>query len=163
MSEQALLEQITSAFEGTVLGDGISLNMTEFYDSGGSARKSAERAKLDERFDWKSIPDSVLERHQVTFSFTDLEGYRFYLPAYMCWTIRNFRTSNSIIGDHTIYACDPKSHQFNTTSFTNWFTPAQLSAIKQFLQFCVEIGDELNGGDAARNLKLVNLQTSHNA
>jgi hypothetical protein len=133
----ALVSMIEGAFDGVTLEDGVSLNECEFADSGGTATVFRDAAANDERENWRLIADD-LTRFEVTFCFTDLRGYRFYLPAYMIWTIRNFRTSNSIIADFTIYACDPDRHQFKEMPFVQFFDHAQLQAIVSFLQFCAE-------------------------
>jgi len=127
------------AFAGITLGDGISLYMTEYLDSGGCASHFAELAKQDERDDWRKLSDEILERFTVTFSFTDLQGFRFYLAPYMLWAIRNHRTSDSIICDFTIYALDPSSYQFTETKFTEWFTPVQQAAILAFLDYATNV------------------------
>ena len=147
--EQALIYEIEAAFDGVRLEDGVSLNMTEYYDSGGSAPKYAELAKSDEREDWRRISDETLEKFTVTFSFTDLKGFRFYIPAYMRWCVRNYRTSSCIIGDHTIYALKPTHYTFAKTSFQEWFTERQFAAILHFLKFAAENGDD----DAEERLK----------
>src|SRR4026208_1212325 len=97
--EDNLIATIDKAFADVRLEDGVSLNMTEYNDSGGSAKHYAERAKQDERMDWHRSDGKTLQKFTATFSFTDLKGFRFYIPAYMTWTIRNYRTSDSIISD----------------------------------------------------------------
>lgn len=151
--ESALVEAIESAFADVRLGEGISLNMTEYYDSGGSMPEYEERAQGDEREDWRRIPDGTLEQFTVTFSFTDLEGFRFYIPAYMRWTVRNHRTSDSIIGDNTIYALTPHHFLFEKTSFRDWFTERQFAVILRFLEFAVENYNTLDARLAERYLR----------
>jgi hypothetical protein len=157
--EQELIEQIRQAFDGVRLDDGISLNMTEYNDSSGCMPEFKVKAQNDERDDWAVIPDETLEQFTVTFSFTDLKGFRFYIPAYMIWAIRNHRTSDSIISDFTIYAIDPSHHLFKTISFLKWFTAAQVSAMKAFLEYAVENDGTMDGRVAAENLgKIRSLQ-----
>ncbi len=93
IDEQKLINQIHRAFSGVRLDDGISLNMTEYYDSGGCMPEFKERAARDERDDWAAISSETLKQFMVTFSFTDLKGFRFYIPAYMVWTIQNHSAS----------------------------------------------------------------------
>ena len=150
--ELILVREIEAAFDGVRLDGGISLNMMEYYDSGGSMSKYAEKAKSDEREDWRRIPDETLEQFTVTFAFTDLSGFRFYLPAYMRWTVRNHRTSSSIIADHTIYALTPTHYRFEKTPFIKWFTERQLGVILRFLEFAAANGETLDAAIATRNL-----------
>lgn len=133
--EKELLDQIHHAFAGVKLDDGTSLNMTEYNDSGGCMPEFLERARCDERDDWTKIPDTTIEQFTVTFSFTDLKGFRFYIPAYMSWTVRNYGSSDSIVADFTVYAIDPKHYLFENTSFCSWFTVEQIAVMKRFLEF----------------------------
>jgi hypothetical protein len=151
----SLITQVEDAFEGVTLGDGISLNECEHADSGGSAGVFLERAKEDERSDWRRLVTDDLTNFTVTFCFTDLNGYRFYLPAYMIWTLKNYAVSDSIISDNTIYALDPTRYQFERRPFTRYFDQKQLDAILAFLEFCCQNDDYLDGDVARRNLTLI--------
>ena len=159
-----LIQKIQIAFKNVKLEDGVSLNMTEYKDSSGSIPEYKEKSLLDERNDWSAIPDSTLEQFTVTFSFTDLKGFRFYIPAYMIWTIKNFDKSNSIIGNFTIYAIDPNHYIFDKTSFTDWFTREQITVMCSFLEFALQQNNMLDERVASQNLeeirKLTNNQTS---
>ncbi len=150
--EQELIDRIRVAFAGVTLEDGISLNMTEYNDSGGCMPEFKEKASDDERIDWQAIPDKTLEQFTVTFSFTDLKGFRFYIPAYMIWTIRNHRTSDSIIGDFTIYALTPSHYLFETIPFLLWFTADQVEAMAAFLEYVVQSDSSLDERVARENL-----------
>lgn len=150
--EQSLIARIERAFRGVKLDDGVSLNMTEYNDSSGCMPEFKEKAIYDERDDWKAIPDKTLEEFTVTFSFTDLKGFRFYLPAYMIWAIRNHRISNSIIADFTIYAITPSHHVFREVPFLQWFSKNQIEAMIEFLNYAVQNDDSLDGSVAGRNL-----------
>lgn len=153
--ERELIEQIHRAFSGVRLDDGISLNMTEYNDSGGCMPEFKEKAKEDEREDWTSISDETLEQFTVTFSFTDLKGFRFYIPAYMDWTVRNHRTSHSIIADHTIYAIDPSHYLFEVIPFWEWFTHDQVEALIGFLEFAAQDEVGLDRHVAKENLEKI--------
>jgi hypothetical protein len=155
--EQELVDQIHRAFAGVSLEDGTSLNMTEYNDSGGCMPEFMEKAKADERNDWTAITDETLERFTVTFSFTDLKGFRFYIPAYMIWTIRNHRTSDCIIGFCTIYAIRPSHHLFKTTPFWQWFTREQIDAMTKFLEYVAQDDDSSDGQEALENLSKIRL------
>ena len=150
--EHGLIALIQRAFASVKLDDGESLNMTEYNDSGGCRPEFKEMAKDDEREDWRSIPDKTLEQFTVTFSFTDLKGFRFYIPAYMIWTIKNHKTSDSIIADFTIYAMRPDHYLFQRIPFWEWFTNDQVAAMIQFLEYAARNDDWLDGKVARENL-----------
>ena len=153
---QELIQEITSAFKNVKLCGGISLNMTEYNDSGGTEESFLIKSQFDEKDDWSKIPDEVLEKFMVTFSFTDVKGFRFYIAAYMIWSINNLKTSQSIIGDFTIYALDPNHYVLNSIGFENVFSSVQIMAIIKFLEFSVENGDYCDGAFAEKNLDKIN-------
>lgn len=150
--EQKLIARIRAAFDNVTLEDGISLNMTEYNDSGGTLPQYKERAISDERYNWWDISDATLEKFTLTFSFTDRKGFRFYIPAYMIWTVRNHRKSDSVIADSTIYAIDPNHYLFRESSFHKWFTKEQIDAMVEFLSYAVRNGDTLHGEVAMENI-----------
>lgn len=152
MNGTDLISAIREAFRDVKLENGLSLNMTEYNDSGGSAERFKRLAVNDERDDWRNIDDKTLEEFTVTFSFTDWKGFRFYLPAYMIWAIRH-PESNSIIGDNTIYALDPgRTLPLYERTVNTILNKQQLEAIVQFLQYCVEDSDHCDGVSASTNL-----------
>ena len=161
--ENQLIKKIESAFAGVKLGGGISLNMTEYHDSGGCAPHFKKLALMDERDDWKSIPDKVLEKFIVTFCFTDIEGFRFYIPAYMIWTLKNHATNHSIIGDSAIYAIDTKNTLFKKNPISSVFTKDQVACMIEFLEYCVSHDDTCDGTIAKMNLEKLRAEQSKTA
>jgi hypothetical protein len=153
--EKDLVNQIHHAFAGVRLEDGTSLNMTEYIDSAGCVPEFMEKAKTDERDDWTAIPDKTLEEFTGTFSFTDLKGFRFYIPAYMSWTLKNHHKCDSIIGDWTIYAIDPNHYLFESTPFWQWFTTEQIDTMIKFLEFAIRNPDSLDDTVAKANLRRI--------
>ena len=160
MNNQQLIEQIRLAFKGVKLNDGISLNMAEYYDSGESEKKFIELSKSDEREDWSKIDDKILEKFQVTFSFTDACGFKFYTPAYMIWAINNFKTSHSIIADFTIYAMDPDHYIIKEIGFNKLFNDEQICAIIKFLEFVIFNRAYFDWEKATVNLEKIKLITN---
>jgi hypothetical protein len=93
---------IRDAFRGVELGSGLTIHEADLeghdYDGAGEAA----RAKDPER-NWMEIPDWKLERiHVLSYAF-DVEGWRFHLPAYLIWTLKNWRTSTSITSDFVVW------------------------------------------------------------
>jgi hypothetical protein len=153
MNPTELIHVIQEAFQGVKLEDGVSLNMTEYNDSSGMVEEYLRLSLDDERDDWQKIDDKTLEQFQVTFSFTDWKGFRFYLPAYMIWTIRN-PESDSILGDNTIYALDPTSaSKLYKKPFAEILNKQQMEAVVKFLEYCVENPVHSDDKFAATNLK----------
>ena len=126
------------------------MNMAEYYDTG---RNCKRKAKNDERNNWREIDDKTLEKFTVTFCFTDLKGFRFYLPAYMIYALRNYKTSDSIITDHVIYAIDVTHYLFDKVSMKNYFEKKQLACMISFLEFCSMQEDFFDAEIATINLR----------
>ena len=155
LEEEDILRQINQAFADVGLDDGTSLNMTEYNDSGRCMPDFREKAKGDERDSWSVIPDETLEQFTVTFSFTDLKGFRFYIPAYMAWTIRNHHLSDSIIADNTVYAIDPAHYLFGEVPFADWFTKDQIAVMIRFLEYASHSENSLDVNVARDNLEKI--------
>lgn len=151
-TENELIDQIACAFAGVRLGDGMSLNESECADSWGYDRKAADLAQFDEREDWSRIPNETIERFTAIFSFADIEGIRFHMPAYMIWTIRNYQSSCSNASNETIYGIDPEHYRFKEVPFLQAFTEAQVSAMASFLEFCSAREDYFDAPVAQKNL-----------
>jgi hypothetical protein len=146
-----LIRTIQEAFRDVKLEDGVSLNMTEYYDSGGSAKHFKELAVNDERDDWLRIDGETLEKFTVTFSFTDWKGFRFYLPAYMTWAIKH---PESVVGLRTAFYLDPGSiFALKGKAVDEILNKQQIGAVVQFLQYCVEDSDHQDVKVATRRLK----------
>lgn len=84
----AIIEQINRAFAGVQLGSGIGLIQAEYSDDCESAEVFRGLADKDERHDWTKLTDEALNYCYVALSFTDAEGYRFLVPAFMCCDLR---------------------------------------------------------------------------
>jgi hypothetical protein len=151
---EKLIVQIEKAFHQVKLGDGISLNMTEYLDSYRTNKMFADLAKQDERNDWTKISNSVLEQFTVTFCFTDWQGFRFYLPAYMRWKLNN-PASDNFIGDHTIYALDIKTiEELQNKKITEILNDEQIEVVVKFLNWCVfDNSDNCDSEFAKKNLQ----------
>lgn len=70
--------------------------------------------------------------------------------------LENYKTSDSLIDDFTIYALDPSSYQFKEKKFTKFFTTEQIDAIIDFLKFAVENDDFLDADVAKKIWKIFN-------
>ena len=81
-----------------------------------------------------------------------ITGFRFYIPAYKAWAVRNHPSSDSIIANFTIYPIDPFHYLFKNISFWKWFTEEQIVALTKFLEFAVRNEDALDAVEARNNL-----------
>jgi hypothetical protein len=82
----ALLKLIDEAFDGVVLGNGVSLHESEAIDMYEGAIGRAVAREPDEKHDWrKLVADPELPRTCGVGgpNFMDAAGFAFHLPAYL--------------------------------------------------------------------------------
>ena len=133
------VQQIVDAFAGVPLENGVSLGEARVIDDYGTDDERAAARRKDELHDWQRISDEFIESHPSVLSFMDEEGLRFHLPAYMRFTLRRYRESESMSADCIIYQlCDPDCTKRLLAHLTN----EQIDAIGTFLNACLEIGDD---------------------
>lgn len=133
------VKQIEDAFADVSLGNGVSLNEAEVIDDYGTDDQRAAARERDELHDWQRIPDEDIEHHPSVLCFMDDEGLRFHLPAYMRFTLRRYRESESLSTDSTIYRLsDPGCIE----RLLVYLTDQQIDATRSFLDMCLEIGDD---------------------
>ncbi|MEH1828183.1 DUF6714 family protein [Nostoc sp.] len=126
----ALIEQITAAFDGVKRSDGITLHEARALDDYADAQKAR---KLDSESQWQDIPDEWIEYFSDVFPFFDAKGFRYYIPAYIIWCLKHYKTSNSDTLDNTIYAIKNRGGYYHP--HLELLNTTQLQAIKAFLQF----------------------------
>lgn len=135
----AVLREIEIAFDGVSREGGVSLHEADVIDNHGTpAERDAARA-LDTETRWQDVPLGDIRKYYWILSFLDPIGYRYYLPAYMTWSLQNLaspRDTTSI--DATIFsltrADDEKYEEWELDRF-KLFTPEQAKAIVAFLRY----------------------------
>ena len=136
MSEPQDVEQVVRAIEcafGSVrLGNGVSISEGTVIDFYGGEEERRKARLRDEKNDWRLIPDRSIRVNQTSLIFVDAEGFRYNLPAYMRFVVRNYLTSdsNSIGSVFWTLACqeDPRRAIFSAE---------QRTAVRTFLEFFV--------------------------
>ena len=137
-----VITYIRDAFHGTALGDGTTIHeaVLEGCYTDDSERLAA-RAK-DTETNWKDVPDWKIERFSSVMPFFDPEGFRFYMPVYMIWTLKNWRTSSLFIVDSVLWSFGYKPSDFDAERH-QILSPVQLHASYRFIKhFCDFSGDE---------------------
>src|SRR5690242_11187888 len=89
-----IIRDIEAAFDGVERGEGVTLHEAWAIDCCASDRKRAKARKSDTDTRWKDIPASDIENCPSALAFMDAEGFRYYIPAYMVWTLRNYLLSD---------------------------------------------------------------------
>lgn len=78
-----IIDQITAAFAGVELGDGVGLLEAQGIDDYASDDERRELRSKDETKDWRRISPEVLGGCNSSPSFFDAKGFVFHLPAFL--------------------------------------------------------------------------------
>jgi hypothetical protein len=139
-----LVAEIERAFADVAREDGVTLHEADVIDDYGSAKQRIEARKLDTDTRWQDVPDDLIERSPSILSFLDPKGLRYYIPAYMRWSLRYLNRSESVTIDFTIYTFDPGEDK----ELSDWhleryqiFNADQSRAIARYLRFMAEEAD----------------------
>jgi Family of unknown function (DUF6714) len=101
-----IIAGIRAAFAGVPRG-AVTIHEAEVIDSYGSDQERAAARRLDTDASWDGVPDADIEECTTALCHLDPEGWRYYVPAYMVWSLRHYRVSSSVVSDFTIYTFDP--------------------------------------------------------
>jgi hypothetical protein len=150
----ALIAEITAAFDGISREDGTTLHEAEAIDD----RKSAEECRAARRSDtdqhWQEVPAKDISACCSALSFLDAKGFRYYLPAFMLYGLRNWgHDPNDILyscGYHLLHEPQKSLRKSEPASIASKydFNDAQCRVIARFLRFV-----------AAKNIRLTGLPT----
>lgn len=125
----ALISMINEAFDGVPLPR-ITLRVARGYDDEWNlteARGNELRA-LDPEERWQDVSDEAIQAYQEYFTFSDDEGWRFYLPAFMCHYLRNFPNC----AWHAVYdACENQR-------YIKLLDETQMECMQKFRDLCIK-------------------------
>ena len=139
----ALIDNITTVFDGVSRRNGVTLHEAMVIDDYGSPAERAEARAQDTENRWQDVPEDDIRFSDAVLSFLDTLGFHYYLPAYMVWYLGHIdntdpdywsNTFDSVIF-HLTYQVDVDDY---ITQKFSLFTSAQLKATGHFLQFDVE-------------------------
>jgi len=103
--ENEIIDEIRIAFAGVYRL--MSLRQADVVDDYGPEGEYKRAGKLDCDTDWQEVPDERIAQHDSALSFLDPTSFRYYVPAYMVWTLKNFRTTDSCSDGAIVYALTP--------------------------------------------------------
>ncbi len=143
MLQSAVIGRITSAFDGIPREDGVTLHEADAIDDYRSEEECRAARKLDRERRWQDVPDEDIEAYPSILSFLDATGFRYYIAAFMVWSLKHYMTSDSLSSDYTIYALCPNRKELRDrkTSQFSLLNEAQSKATCSFLRFMVDHGD----------------------
>ena len=84
-----VIAEITSAFAGVSLGDGVTLHQARAIDDYQSKEHQRAVRVNDTEQSWQEISDDKMCAFDDVFNFLDAKGWVFYIPAYMIWVLRH--------------------------------------------------------------------------
>jgi hypothetical protein len=136
-----LIAQIEIVFANITKGNACSLRESAANDAG--IDPESDRA-LDVEQRWQDLSDELLEEFPSALIFTNREGFRFLLPAYMRYAL-NHQDDGELAADHAIYhLCSQISPSPDWTIETFNFRPEETKVIARFVRSTI-------GEDSAPN------------
>jgi hypothetical protein len=124
--QQDLEVRINSAFDGVVLGEGVGIIEAYERDTFCDPEKLKLAREKDERKSWRVISENDLFRYRNALYFTDAEGFRFMMPAFMLADL------SCLLGKFTlIHLSLVKDDSYDRYSMLN---ATQLATIIDFLE-----------------------------
>ncbi len=148
MASQAI-DEITSAFTGISREGGVSLHETRVLDDCGSDVERAKARAKDTDVDWREVPDSAIEKPDLRLNFLDPIGFRYYIPAYMIWEIRQSLEAVWRECNTRGAALSALRSGFNRELLSY----NQSHAIYRFLHFYAEYGEDFEQDEAKAAIK----------
>ncbi len=84
-----LIAEIQNVFKDVELGDGITLCEAEVVDNYGTQEERARAREIDQDIHWSQVDLEEIDPGCTALHFVDPAGFRFYLPAYMEYTLKH--------------------------------------------------------------------------
>jgi hypothetical protein len=97
-----LIQQIHTAFADVTLDGAETLHQADLEGAYRDIQVWHDAGKKDLESHWTEVPDWKLEWRWSVLSFLKPESWRFYIPAFMCWSLKNWRTSDSVTSDRVL-------------------------------------------------------------
>lgn len=149
---EALIAEITAAFDGISREDGMTMHEAAEWDSQCQPGQWVERERAkDTEPCWQDVPEEWIGDNSVgayTLAYIDAKGFRYYIPAFMIWALK---TPVSSLDSNTdvVWNLLPNSpHRFALLNLE------QSKAIAHFLELLAapfEVEAEFfNGNDTAQ-------------
>lgn len=140
---ERLIRRIQEAFTEVELGGGETIHQAYLEGAYNRVETWLAAREKDPETRWTDVPDWKLESLSSTLSFFDIEGWRFHLPAFMCWSLRNWRTNDSITPYSVIWSLTFTEFTREVRERFESLNQSQSEAVLAFLEFFHEYsGDD---------------------
>ena len=124
---------------------GVTIHQAQAIDASAyTEEENFEFRKQDTESRWQDVPEKHIEECPAALSYLNEQSFIYYIPAYMTWTVKKFRESDSFTADAAIYALA------RLESFQSDLTEEQRHAICLFLRYCVQYAHRYLDSDAAQ-------------
>ncbi len=133
---QQLKQRIRDAFHDVTLGDGQTLEEADL-EGACTKEKAAQLRENAETADWQKIDSRKIEHLYCALSFFDPQGWLFHIPAFMIWSLDNWRTTEMITADSTIGTLSRYDFLISQGRISK-LNKNHVAAIVEFLQFFVD-------------------------
>jgi hypothetical protein len=150
---ELIVGEIRRAFSDVSRADGVTLQEALVIDNYGSVSERSAARELDTDCRWEDVPDRLIEENDSALCFLDPMGFRYYLPAYMVWSLRNHETSETFSHNHPICSLalsDSGSMRRWQLELFQVFNDTQAKAICIFLRFMAQRDELIVCVDEAR-------------
>lgn len=106
---------------------------------------------------WRDVPDDIIERNNASLRFFSPEAFRFYLPAFLTWVLRNFAATDSFTVDSTIYSLDPGDDDLGDFAKSKYslLDHRQRTAVANLLNYLKANGQGMVDEDAVKKALLL--------
>src|SRR5215210_2470119 len=86
----ALVVEISAAFDGVSREGGTTLHEAEAMDDWKSPEEQRAARRLDPETRWQDVPDADISACCSALSFLNERGFRYYIPAFMVYSLRHW-------------------------------------------------------------------------
>ncbi len=143
----ALIAEITAAFDGVSREDGMTLHEVEAMDNWESPEEMRAARRLDLEQRWQDVPDNDILTCCSALSFLCEKGFRYYLPAFMVFGLKHLEKDPNGIAHscqyHLLYERSKSLRKSEPSSIAGkyGFTSAQCKAVAGFLRFYIDFNE----------------------
>jgi hypothetical protein len=130
-----IVHSIRGAFHGVRRGR-ISMREAEVIDNYGSDEERTLARESDPDTPWEEIPDDLISESPWGMPHLDPKSWRYYIPAYMIWSLRHEDDACHIIHGFMIYTftiLSPECRSYDLERFRT-LSPPQVVAVRRFLR-----------------------------
>ena len=142
-AREQLIAEIERVFDGVSREDGITLHEADAIDVQFPRWRRRLARWRDRERRWQDVPDRVIEGGHDSLAHFDAKGLRYYLPAFLRWTLRHGDKSSSCSSDFTFYTLIPGDGILEAYFYERiaGFTEDERRTICRFLRYVVRFSE----------------------